>query len=568
MRPSRGGRYVARFNLLQECRILRIVHPSLRAKAAAGTIVIGWALLAALTATAAEVRQSLPGAHALVDVRVVTAPGEILDGATVVIRNGVIEAVGDVDAPADAAVIEFERGEGQPPITVYPGLIDSYLVVSHEDDDEAPDSPPGRHPLVRPDATIPAADWPSDAIEAHRRAGFTTALMAPGTGLLRGESVLANLGSGGLSGNRLRSGVAQHGHLHERSPDNGYPQSLMGSVALFRQTLLDAEWQQRARAAWQDDPAQARPAWLPGLDALAPVLDGARPLVMHSRDTHDSLRILDLVDPSVDLVLVGHGAEYQRLDQYPRTVPHILTVDFPSVPDVEDLDDRDVSLEELRHWHLAPENPARLIAAEVPILFTPHGLSGPADLFANLATAIERGLDPDDALAALTTRPAEWLGIADRAGRIEAGYMANLVVVEGDLFVEGPTISEVWVDGVRFELARLEPPAVNPVGTWALTLGLPGMGDVDAELVLTGTPSSLNGTLNAMGNETPLTEVRVSGEQLQVRIDASRFGGAGTISINMDIEGDRGRGNGSGPFGEFTVRGQRSSGPDEEETRT
>lgn len=542
--------------------------PTSRARVAAGAAVLGSALLATLTASAAEVRQPLPDAHALIDVRVITAPGEVLENATIVMRNGVIEAVGDVDVPADAAVIEFERGEDQPPITVYPGLIDPYLALAAEDDDDESETPPGRHPLIRPDATVTAADWPADAVEARRRAGFTTALIAPGTGLLRGQSVLANLGDGGLSANRLVSGVAQHGHLHERSPDGNYPQSLMGSVALFRQTLLDAAWQRQARAAWQTNPAQARPEWLPGLDALAPMLSGELPLVMESRDVHDSMRILNRVDADVDLVLVGHGEEYKRLDQFPRAVPHILTLDLPSAPDVEDLDDRDVSLEELRHWHRAPENPARLIEAGVPVLFTAHSLSNPADLFKNLATAIERGLAAEDALAGLTTGPASWLGIDDRAGRIEAGYMANLLVVEGELFTENPTISEVWVDGHRFELARLEPPAINPVGTWALTLGLPGMGDVDAELTLTGTPSALSGTLNAMGNETPLSEIRVSGKQLQIRIDAARYGGAGSIAINIDIDGDRGRGTGSGPFGEFTIRGQRTAGPDGEETRS
>lgn len=521
--------------------------------------------LISVPATAAEVRQPLPDAHALVGVRVVTAPGEVLDGATLVIRDGVIEAVGDVEIPADAAVIEFERGEDQPPLTVYPGLIDPYLVVTTEsDDDEDAPEIPGRHSLIHPDATIDPAHWPADAVEAHRRAGFTTALMAPAEGLLRGQSVLANLGDGGLSRNRLRSGVAQHAHLHERADDSAYPQSLMGAVALFRQTLLDARWQQQAQRAWQADPAQARPEWLPGIDALSGVLDGNQPLVFEARDTHDSLRILSLVDEDIDLVLVGHGAEYQRLDQFPRRVPHILPMDLPSAPDVEDAEDIDVSLEELRHWNRAPENAAILIEAGVPVLFTAYELSGPAELFANVARAIERGLDADAALAALTTGPAEWLGIEDRAGRIEPGYMANLVLVEGELFTESPTISEVWVDGARFELAKLEPPAIDPAGTWALTLGLPGMGDVDATLVLTGEPTDLSGTLNAMGNETPLTDITVSGKQLQIRIDASRYGGSGTISINLDIEGDRGRGNGSGPFGEFTVRGQRSSGPGEE----
>ncbi len=530
---------------------------------------------------AAELRQPLPGVYAIVGVRVVTAPGEVLESATVVIRDGVIEAVGDdIQPPADAALVTFERDDEQPPITVYAGLIDPYLTIAPADESESGDedeaeSVAGRHPLIRPDFELDAAAWPSDKVEAHRGAGFTTALMAPAEGLLRGNSVLANLGDGGMSENLLRRSVAQHAHLQERSPDGKYPQSLMGSVALFRQTLLDAAWQQSARAAWTANPAQARPQWLHGMDALAPVIAGDQPLVFEAEDTLDSLRILDLVDPDFNLVLVGHGGEYKRLADFGRKVPHILPLDFPSAPDVEsedngegdNADNRDVSLEELRHWKYAPDNPARMIAAGFPVLFTAHGQSNPADLFAQVAKAVERGVDRDAALAALTTGPAEWLGIEDRAGRVAEGYMANLVVVEGELFAEKPAISEVWVDGHRFELAKLTPPEVDPAGTWNLTLSLAGMGDVDATLTLFGEPASMDGALLVMGNETPLTQARVSGKQLQIRIDATRFGATGTISINMDIEGDRARGNGSGPFGEFTVRGTKSSGPGDEETR-
>lgn len=541
--------------------------------------------------SAAELRQPLPGVHAIVDVRVVTAPGEVLESATIVIRDGVIEAVGtELQPPPDAALVTFDRDDEQSPITVYAGLVDPYLVIapagkaegsddrsgdrSGDSDDE---SVPGRHPLIVPDFELDAMAWPADKVEAHRRAGFTTALMAPGAGLLRGSSMLANLGEGGMSKNVLRRGVAQHAHLHERSPNRGYPQSLMGSVALFRQTLLDAAWQQRARSAWQANPAQARPEWLHGMDALAPVLAGEQPLVFEAKDMLDSLRILDLVDAAFDLVLVGHGEEYRRLDDYRRKVPHILPLDFPSAPDVEESDEdadgsrdnnRDVSLEELRHWKYAPENPARMIAAGFPVLFTAHGQSSPSELFARVARAMEHGLDDEAALAALTTGPAQWLGIADRAGRVAKGYMANLVIVEGELLTEKPAISSVWVDGQRFELAKLTPPEVDPAGTWNLTLGLEGMGNVDATMTLSGAPSSMQGTLLVMGNQTELSEARVSGKQLQVKIDAARFGGAGTISINMEIDGQRGRGNGSGPFGEFTVRGTKASDPGDEETRT
>ncbi|MDT8439324.1 MAG: amidohydrolase family protein [Wenzhouxiangellaceae bacterium] len=521
------------------------------------------AALAMMPTFAAELRQPSIAVDAIVGVRVVTEPGTVLDNATVVVRDGLIEAVGrDLEIPADARVIEFERGEDAPPLTLYPGLIEPYLALDIELPDED-ETPPGRHPLIRADFAFDPAHWPAESIEAHRRAGFTTALIAPATGLLRGRSLLANLGDGGLAANLLREDVAQHGHLRERAPGGVYPQSLMGAVALFRQTLLDATWQARARAAWQRNPAQARPDWIAGVDALAPVLAGRQPLVMVADDPLDSLRVLEHVPAEVALVLVGHGHEYQRLASFPRKPLHILPLDFPDAPDVKDENDRDVSLEDLRHWQRAPENPARLVEAGFPLLLTAWQQSAPGDLLPAVARAIEHGLDADRALAALTTDAARWLGIDGFAGRIRPGYMANLVLVEGDLFTEKPSLREVWVDGLRFELAKSEPPEVDPAGTWALTLTFGSMGDVDGELTLTGPPTGMQGSLSVMGNNSEITEARVSGKQLRLRIAS----GQGNVSINLDIDGDRARGTGSGPFGEFSVRGQRS-GPGIEEVQS
>lgn len=527
-----------------------------------------------------DFRQPLPQVYAIVDVRIITEPGNQMDNATVIVRDGLIEAVGEnLVPPADAQLIEFERGEDQPPLTVYPGLIEPYRAITVEaepDDnangDELAQSPPGRHSLIRPDHFITAADWPQEGVEALRQAGFTTALLAPSGGLFAGQSMLINLGDGGLAANRLRGEVAQHASLHGRDAYGGYPQSLVGSIALFRQTLSDARWQAAAQTAWQRNPAQGRPEWQEGLEALSAVRDGSQPLVVTSEDALDTLRIFDMIDPETNLVIIGHGAEYQRLDAIAaRGVPHILPLNFPDAPDVDEAEDtnanlnRDVSLEELRHWHQAPENPSRLIEAGVPVLLTSHGQSSPGNLFAAIATAIERGLDADQALAALTTGPAEWLGIEDRAGRIAEGYMANLLLVEGELFSESPTISEVWVDGHRFELAALQPPEVNPAGTWDLNINAGSMGQLEGVLTLTGPPTGMQGSLIIMGTEAPLTEARVSGSQLQIKINAASFGTAGTISINFDIDGERGRGNGSGPFGNFSLRGERVSGPAPEE---
>lgn len=534
--------------------------------------LLSWVTLCFSATVFAEptLRQPVPDSHALSGVRVVTAPGEVIDDATIIIRRGVIEAVGrGISIPADAKVHEFPREPDQPPITVYPGLIEAFFKISVAEADHD-GTPLGRHELINPDRVIRARDWPDSRIEGLTRAGFTTALLAPDQGLLRGSGAIVNLGDDGLSANLLNASFGQFAGLDGRAGRRQFPSSLMGAVALMRQTLDDARWQTQARAIWARNPAQPRPEWLEGLDALAPALAGQTPLVFESQDLLDSLRILELInDPEINLVLVGHGEEYQRLNALQvRRVPHILPVNFPNAPDVSDEDDRDVSLEALRHWNNAPNNPARLAAAGIPLLFTTHGLSSPNQLFANLAKAIEHGLDADTALAGLTTAPAQWLGIADRAGRIAPGYMANLLIVEGELLTESPSLTEVWIDGQRTVLSALVAPTIDPAGEWALTLGLGGMGDVDATLQLAGTPAQLSGVLSIMGNDTPLSEVRVSGDQVIASIDASRLGGSGTITIRLNVDGEQARGSGSGPFGDFSVRGQRTQRPDSEEVQS
>ena len=521
-------------------------------------------LLGAASAYPADLRQPVPGAHALVDVRIVTEPGRLIESGSLLVRDGIIVAVGaDIVIPPDARIHEFPREDGQEPVTVYAGLIEPYQLVDLERDEDT-ETPAGRHGLINPDRRLMAAEWPEERVTELRRAGFTTVLMAPSHGLLRGHGLIANTGEGGLSANRVGSPFGQFAGFDGRASGRDFPTSLMGAVALMRQTFADAAWQAEARAAWARNPAQTRPEWLEGLDDLAPALSGRTPLVFESQDLLDSLRILEFIpNGDVDLVLVGHGAEYQRLGALSdRRVRHILPLAFPEAPDVKDENDRDTSLEVLRHWRAAPENPARLAAAGVPLLLTSHALSSPGQIFERIAKAIERGLDRDLALAALTTEPAAWLGLADRAGRIRPGAMANLLVVEGELFKENPSISQVWVDGHQYVLTALVPPAIDPAGTWDLVLGLGGMGDVEATLVLSGPVTAMRGSLTVMGNETQLNEVRVSGERVIASIDASRFGGSGTISIRLDIEGERARGSGSGPFGEFSVRGNRSATPD------
>jgi hypothetical protein len=522
-----------------------------------------------------DLRQSLPGVHAITGVTVVTAPGESVENATLVVRDGVIEAVGaGIEIPPDARIHEFDPEVAE--VRIYPGLIDAYVPVpmSHEDSNEGDDGGeeetlrPGQypHPLVTPGRRISHDLWPSERIEALRRAGFTTAVLAPEDGLLRGQGALVNLGDGGLALNMLDPDRFQFASLQATASGRSFPNSQMGAMALLRQTFLDARWQARARAAWRRNPEQSRPAFLEGLDALEPLFAGDSQLIIESADMLDSLRAASVAaEFELRPWLVGHGREYQRLESLAKTgLVQILPLDFPDPPDVDE-HERDVSLPELRHWHLAPENPGRVMAAGLEVAFTSHPHSSPGALHANLFKATERGLDPDRALAALTTIPAGLLGIDDRAGRLAPGYMANFLLVEGELLVESPALREVWIDGRRHVLRELEPPEIEPAGTWELTLATSGMGNLDAVLELSGKAPSLSGDFEIMGSKVPLDEARVSGSRLDVRIDGARLGMPGAITFFLEIEDERGKGSGSSPQGEFDVRGRRTGEPDETE---
>lgn len=539
--------------------------------------VFALALLLVLTTAGAQepvLRQPVPGVHALTGVTLVTAPGEIIEGGTIVVRDGIIEAVGaEIDIPADARVQEFDPEEGE--VRIYPGLIDAYVPIAFAEEDEDGDDgeeavtlKPGRypHPLVTPDRRLGSERWPAEKIQGLRRAGFTTAVLAPDSGLFRGYSALVNLGEGGLADNLIEPDAFQHVSLGATISGRQFPNSLMGAIALLRQVMLDAQWQSRARSAWNRNPAQARPAFLEDVKALEPVLEGERSLVIEAADMLGSLRAARVADEfELRPWLVGHGREYQRLESLAETgLGQILPLDFPEPPKL-DQNERDIGLPELRHWESAPDNPRRVMEAGLPVVFTSFPHSSADAVFKNLAQAIERGLEPDRALAALTTSPAEMLGIEDRAGRLASGYMANFLVVEGELFVESPALREVWIDGRQHVLRELEPPEVEPAGSWELSLAVTGMGNIDAVLELEGKAPVLSGTLEVMGSSVPLAEARVSGSRLDVRIDGSRLGMPGAITFYMDIEGERGTGSGSSPQGEFDVRGRRSGGPDETE---
>jgi imidazolonepropionase-like amidohydrolase len=481
-------------------------------------------------------RSNSTGYHALVGARVVTAPGQVLEGATVVIRDGLITAVGRGVAPPAGARVHDLAG-----LTVYPGFIDAHADLGMDAVPQGGDVGPTHwNPQVRAWFST-TSNFKDDSTRrvALRSLGFGTALAVPHQGIFRGQASVVNLGDVGARERVLRPDLVQAiGFQRSFQLGGGYPNSAMGVIALMKQTFMDADWYLRAQDAWEKGGRSVLPPETSeALQALAPVVRGQQPVVFNTESEEDYLRAHKLAGEfKVTPWFRGNGQEYRILDQLRgRTQPLIVPLNFPDAPDVSNPEAAlNATLAQLRHWYQAPTNPAQLAAANIPFALTTDGLSSINQFLPNLRIAVTRGLAPDKALAALTTVPASWLGLERTHGTIATGKVANLVVSEGDLFTQDASVRDVWVQGVRYGVTR--PPQIDPRGTWTIATTSPD--GFPATLRLEGPINRIRGTIEKAGTK-PITlaNARVVTEtgRLEVSFDGEPLGYQGTVTLTGSV---------------------------------
>src|SRR3954462_6608640 len=102
-------------------------------------------------------------------------------------------------------------------------------------------------------------------------------------------------------------------------------------------------------------------------------------------------------------------------NEYPMAIAFVLPLSFPKAPDVSSYAKAEgVELKDLMTWEQAPTNPRRMAGAGITFALTTAKLANRADFAGNLKTALKYGLTEQQAIAALTTVPAEMLGVADQ----------------------------------------------------------------------------------------------------------------------------------------------------------
>jgi imidazolonepropionase-like amidohydrolase len=454
--------------------------------------------VAALVAVSAAGAQVDPGPgrppgvvsadYALTNVRIVTAPGRVIDRGTVLIRDGRITAVGaSVTVPAGVVTMDL------PGHSVFPGLIDAatniglpsaYRPIPTADASTTGrggrggrggggggrGNPAGLVPTVN--ATPIAQSFPSPEVDAQaeaadmfaptpgqletlRAGGITTVGLVFDGGLFPGRIGAALTGGPDESRLALRADAGQEVSFGTRR--GGYPSTGIGAIAYVRQSLLDAQYEARLDKAFKAGIPGARPSNEPFTRALVPVATNEMPAWFVASPERQINRVGEIArEMGIKSPVVVGAQEGWRVIPTLKAMgaTAVVSLNWPNPATVTGATFKNpigggtvpandpAAMQEVR------SNAAALVKAGIPVALASYGGETGASFRDRIRSSIEAGLSPDDALRAATVTPAQLLGITAAVGTIEVGKLANLVVVPGnDLFASGAAIKHVFVEG-------------------------------------------------------------------------------------------------------------------------
>ena len=390
--------------------------------------------------------QTAQRAVAITNATIVPVVGQRIPRGTVVIENGRISAVGaSVTVPAGAQVIDASG------LFVYPGLIDAgtQLGLTEITEQGAP-GPTDLRELgdFNPhDDALTAVNPFSELISTTRVNGITTAITSPQGNQISGTAALidltgwtpremAELPRAGMvmtypqvAGGRRGGGGGGFG---QQNADQAQ-QRVQQEVRALRDYLANAKAYAEIH---QHTDSTNRPDVNLAMEAMIPVMTGHAPAIFDV-ETADQIRgVLQLADSfGIKVILRGASYAWELADELAaRHVPVIVgpTTELPGPTDPYDM---------------IYANPGVLVRAGVTIAFRTNSASDARNVAYNAALATAYGLDPEEAIRALTINPARMFGVDDRLGSIEVNKVANLIVTTGDPLDVRTTCRYVFIRG-------------------------------------------------------------------------------------------------------------------------
>ena len=383
-----------------------------------------------------------PGTFYFADCRIETVTNGTIENGALLVRDGLIEAVGEtVPQPDDAEVIDCAGG------TIYPGMIDAGTRLGLQEIgslDETQDY--AEIGEVTPHMQALTAVNPSSTlIPITRVSGVTTVLTAPAGGLFPGTAALIDLQ--GYTPEQLDAGFrgvvlnfpsgARRGWWDRRE------QSEIDKQRDEAMEKLNDTWEQAVLAARIDSAYQAAPEpkptpeYVPEMEALGPVVRGEVPLLIEVDKASDISRAIEWVqEKGVRAIFTGVTEGWRVADEIADAGIPVIAGPVLSLPTRNS--DR---------YDRAYANPGLMHDAGVQVALRTQEIENVRNLPYNAAFAAAYGMGREAALEAVTIVPARIFGVDDHLGSLEAGKAATLFVADGDPFETKTQVRHLVIDG-------------------------------------------------------------------------------------------------------------------------
>ncbi len=467
-----------------------------------------------------------------------------IENATLLIKDGKIEAVGNkVEVPGNTVIHNLEGKY------LYPSLIDIYSDYgmpvgvkkgsaghgAHAAKGTAKKGAYNWNKAIRPEVDASQLFLVNEKKAAQlRKLGFGVVLTHQQDGIMRGTSALVTLGDDQANAVLLAANVTNQLAFNKGTSTDNYPGSLMGMIALIKQTYYDVDWLFNNKEVDEFN------------ISLNTIIENWKlPQIFEANDKLSILRADKIGDEfEMQYIFKGSGNEYQRIKEIKATEGKlIIPLNFPKAYDVEDpYDALKVNYSSLKHWESAPYNLGIVAQNEIDFAITASDLKDKKMFLKNLRKAVKSGLSESAALKALTYNPAQFIGKYDKIGSLEKGKMANFIITSDNIFNEKSKIHENWVRGKQHVISNYR--LTNVTGNYDLNIA----GTI-YQLAVTGSPEKPVGNIALItGKDTTKIKVDivVKGKAINVNFNPNDTFQKGTVRLAGNISSNGGIWDGNG----------------------
>ena len=388
--------------------------------------------------------------YAFTNAHIIVSSSKEIKNGTLIIQDGIILSVDStLEIPTGAIVCDLDGDY------IYPSFIDLYsnyglqnpkTVVS----DYRPQYESNKKGAYNWNQAIHPEKNSTHGFQHNNKKmleylemGFGSLASHSQDGIFRGTGLFTLLSNSKENKDILKDNIATFYSFKKGSSKQRYPTSLMGSIALIKQTLLDAEWHENTNGNSNISlSAYNSTKELPKIFALNSHLDYSR--------------LFNISDEfEIDFIAKGNGSEFLKIKEIKKTgFPIIVPINFPKAYDVTNPEEAmEINLSNLKNWETAPFNLKILEENNITFSITASEIKNKADFIKNLRLAVSKGFSETNALDALTITPAKLIGVSDKLGTLEKNKIANFIICSSNIFVDGK-IYENWSSGKKHVIIK------------------------------------------------------------------------------------------------------------------